>query len=104
MQIPLDVAEPARRLEPKMTVLKPRSRMISVRLSEDEYSALQHLCATTGARSVSDLTRDAMRALLNGQVHENPPAILIDEFRTRLSNLDQKVDELAGRVALRAES
>jgi len=45
-----------------------------------------------------------MRALLNGQVHENPPAILIDEFRTRLSNLDQKVDELAGRVALRAES
>jgi len=86
-----------------MTVLKPRSRMISVRLSEDEYSALLQLCATTGARSVSDLTRDAMRALLDGQLRESPPANLIDEFRTRLSNLDQKVEELAGRMASRAE-
>ncbi len=73
--------------------------MISVRLSEDEYSALQQLCATTGARSVSDLTRDAMRALLNGQVRENPQASFVDEFRTRLSNLDHKVEELAGLVA-----
>jgi Arc/MetJ-type ribon-helix-helix transcriptional regulator len=83
-----------------MTVLKPRSRMISVRLSEDEYSALQQLCASTGARSVSDLTRDAMRALLNGQVRDSAPTNFVDEFRTRLSNLDQKVEELAGRVAL----
>jgi Arc/MetJ-type ribon-helix-helix transcriptional regulator len=74
--------------------------MISVRLSEDEYSALQQLCASTGARSVSDLTRDAMRALLNGQVRDSAPTNFVDEFRTRLSNLDQKVEELAGRVAL----
>ena len=74
--------------------------MISVRLSEDEYSALQQLCAASGARSVSDLTRDAMRALLNGQAHESAPANFVDEFRTRLSNLDQKVEELAGLVAI----
>jgi hypothetical protein len=74
--------------------------MISVRLSEDEYSALQQVCAATGARSVSDLTRDAMRALLNGQVREGTPATFVDEFRTRLSNLDQKVEELAGLVAV----
>jgi Arc/MetJ-type ribon-helix-helix transcriptional regulator len=73
--------------------------MISVRLSEDEYSALQQLCASTGARSVSDLTRDAMRALLNGQVRESSSVGFVDEFRTRLSNLDQKVEELAGLVA-----
>jgi hypothetical protein len=73
--------------------------MISVRLSEDEYLALQQLCATTGARSVSDLTRDAMQALLNGQVRENTPVNFIEEFRTRLSSLDQKVEELAGLVA-----
>jgi hypothetical protein len=73
--------------------------MISVRLSEDEYSALQQLCASTGARSVSDLTRDAMRALLNGQARESTSANFADEFRARLSNLDQKVEELAGLVA-----
>jgi Arc/MetJ-type ribon-helix-helix transcriptional regulator len=82
-----------------MTVLKPRSRMISVRLSEEEYSALQQLCASTGARSVSDLTRDAMRSLLEGQLRGNESASLIDEFRSRLSDLDQKVEELAGLVA-----
>ena len=74
--------------------------MISVRLSEDEYSALRQLCASTGARSVSDLTRDAMRALLNGQVRESSPVNFVDEFRTRLSTLDQKVEELAGLVAV----
>ncbi len=82
-----------------MTVLKPRSRMISVRLSEDEYSALQQLCASTGARSVSDLTRDAMRTLLNGKGHENSSLSFADEFRDRLTNLDQKIEELAGLVA-----
>lgn len=82
-----------------MTVLKPRSRMISVRLSEDEYSALQQLCASTGARSVSDLTRDAMRSLLEAQLRGNPSASVIDEFRARLSDLDQKVEELATLVA-----
>ena len=82
-----------------MTVLKPRSRMISVRLSEDEYSALQQLCVATGARSVSDLTRDAMRALLNKQFRETTPSGFIDEFRSRLCNLDQKVNDLAELVA-----
>jgi len=82
-----------------MTVLKPRSRMISVRLSEDEYSALQQLCATTGARSVSDLTRDAMRALLNKQVRETTPSGFVDEFRSRLGNLDQRVNDLVELVA-----
>ena len=41
-----------------------------------------------------------MRALLNGQVREGTPATFVDEFRTRLSNLDQKVEELAGLVAV----
>lgn len=73
--------------------------MISVRLSEDEYSALQQLCAATGARSVSDLTRDAMRALLNKQVRETAQSGDIDEFRSRLGNLDQRVNDLAQLVA-----
>ena len=81
-----------------MTVLKPRSRMISVRLSEDEYSALQDMCSTTGARSISDLTRDAMRALLSGPTPESIRGKFFEEFRTRLSKLDQRVEELAGLI------
>ena len=82
-----------------MAVIKPRSRMISVRLSEDEYSALLQLCLTTGARSVSDLTRDAMRALLVSSTRDNGFDNYVEEFRNQISKLDRKVEELAKRVA-----
>jgi hypothetical protein len=82
-----------------MTVLKPRSRMISVRLSEDEYLALRRLCTATGARSVSDLTRDAMRALANGPNREDVVGSYLEEVRAQISNLNRKVEELAGRIA-----
>ena len=81
-----------------MTVLKPRSRMISVRLSEEEYSALRQLCATTGARSVSDLTRDAMRALLDSSTRDVRFSDYFAEFHARINKLDRKVEELANRV------
>lgn len=83
-----------------MTVLNPRSRMISVRLSEEEYSALRRLCSVTGARSVSDLTRDAMRMLLNGvgREREDVLAIHADEFRTQMRSLDRKIEQLAADI------
>ena len=77
--------------------------MISVRLSEEEYSALRRLCSVTGARSVSDLTRDAMRTLLNGHPREDVPGIDMDEFRTQMRSLDRKIEQLAADItSLRA--
>ncbi len=81
-----------------MTVLNPRSRMISVRLSEEEYSALRRLCSVTGARSVSDLTRDAMRVLLSGTSREGPLGVHVDEFRTQMRSLDRKIEQLAAEI------
>jgi hypothetical protein len=79
----------------RMTVLKPRSRMISIRLSDEEYLGLKQLCAVTGARSVSDLTRDAMRVVLNGVNRDDVLGLRLDEFRSQLKNLDRKLDQLA---------
>ena len=81
-----------------MTVLKPRTRMISVRLSEEEYSTLRRLCLVTGARSVSDLARDAMHGLLNGSNRENIFGIPTDEFRTQMRSLDRKIEQLAAEI------
>jgi hypothetical protein len=72
--------------------------MISVRLSEEEYSALRHLCSVTGARSVSDLTRDAMRVLLNGGGREEALGIHVDEFRSQMRSLDRKIEQLAADI------
>jgi len=38
--------------------------MLSFRLSEDQYHALQRLSVSVGARSVSDYARDALFGLL----------------------------------------
>lgn len=83
-----------------MTETKRRSRMISVRLSEEEYAALRHLCSLTGARSVSDLTRDAMRSVLKRIDREEPFGGNIEEFRTGMKNLEKKVEQLEAKIML----
>ncbi len=70
-----------------MKALQRRTRMISVRLSEEEYSALRRLCFMTGARSVSDLARDAMRKLLNGGHRETALESQMETFRLQMEHL-----------------
>jgi hypothetical protein len=77
--------------------------MISVRLSEEEYLDLRRLCSIRGARSVSDLTRDAMRVLLNGanRSDTNRDDVLnihVDEFRSQMKSLDRKIEQLAADI------
>jgi|HubBroStandDraft_5_1064220.scaffolds.fasta_scaffold266038_2 Arc/MetJ-type ribon-helix-helix transcriptional regulator len=81
-----------------MAVLKLRTRMISVRLSDDEYSALKALCLIRGARSVSDLTRDAVRSLLNRKEREDLLSERLEEFGLQMKGLDQKIERLALRI------
>ena len=72
--------------------------MISVRLSEEEYTALKRVCLITGARSVSDLTRDAMRVLLNGVNRPDVFGLHMDEFRTQMRTLNSKIEQLAAEI------
>jgi hypothetical protein len=74
--------------------------MISVRLSEEEYSALIHLCSLTGARSVSDLTRDAMRTVLRGVNREDSHGSDLDEFRADMRSLEKKVEQLEAKITM----
>lgn len=67
--------------------------MISVRLSEAEYDELCRLSAITGARSLSDLARDAMRLLLKISNHDR----LTDHagsFQAQMDQLNRRIDEL----------
>lgn len=87
-----------------MTVLKPRTRMISVRLSQEEYLALRDICSITGARSVSDVTRDAVRSVLRA-VHREETDFNPEELRAGLKSLEQRIDTLEARfTALRGET
>jgi hypothetical protein len=53
----------------------------------------------TGARSVSDLTRDSMRVLLNGANREDNSGMNMDEFRSEIRNLNKKLEQLAAEIA-----
>jgi hypothetical protein len=82
-----------------MTVLNPRSRKISVRLSEEEYSSLQRLCFVTAERNVSDLTRRAVHELLSGTSRETVLRSDLNEFRDQMRRLDQRVEQLAAEFS-----
>jgi len=77
-----------------MTVAKPKNRMISFRLSDEEYEHLVNLCETQSARSLSDLARSAMQSLIanggvNGGVNGGG-----DGLEERLSHLDGRLNAL----------
>lgn len=77
-----------------MKVLKPRSRMISVRLSQAEYDELCRLSAVTGAHSLSDLARDAMRLLLRISNHDRVSTDAVGSFQAQVDQLNRRIDEL----------
>jgi DNA-binding transcriptional regulator GbsR (MarR family) len=45
-------------------VLKPRERSVYFRISEDEFHQFVSVCEQEGARSVSDLARNAVQRLI----------------------------------------
>ena len=81
-----------------MAVLKPRSRTISVRLSEEEFLALRRVRLLTGARSVSELTREAMRPVLRNVDREDLLGPGLDEFRAGIKSLEKKIEQLEAKI------
>lgn len=73
-----------------------RSKMVSIRLSDEEFRRLRELCMTSGARSLSDLARDAMRRLIAGDGTAGEVLTeRVAELDQRLSHLQEKVTRLA---------
>lgn len=79
--------------------MKSRSHMISVRFSEDEYSAVLHYCSLTGARSASSMIRDAVQSVLNNLRRDDSVVRDLDDFRTGIRNLESKVAQLDAKLA-----
>ena len=86
-----------------MSVLKRRSRMISFRVSEDEYIGLKNLCVNEGARSVSDIARDAVHRLITNQSWPNNQIeTVVQVLQGRIEALDVEVKRLG--MALNGQS
>jgi len=77
-----------------MSVVGPRNRMVYFRLSESEFQLLASLCnGAEGARSVSELSRSAVRRLLS-EVRDGNVGNLGQTFQ----DVDRRFQELENRL------
>jgi hypothetical protein len=90
-----------------MAVLRRRNKLVSFRLSEQEYEALQSVSASEGARSISDFARAALCEVLvanrAGAGNHQRPAdntvnITLERLATTMGELNRVISRLSSRV------
>lgn len=69
-------------------------------MSEEEFSTLRRICLATGARSVSDLAREAMRGLLNGTSQDSRNDAATNGYSAQMRELEQRVDKLSAEIEM----
>lgn len=83
-----------------MLMSNRKSKMISIRLSAEEYQRFRELCALYGSRNLSELARDAMNHLLqthNGQQDGKPDP---HELDSQLKMLQDRLETLNADIEL----
>jgi hypothetical protein len=83
-----------------VAVLKPRERLVYFRVSEDEFRQFVSVCEQAGARSVSDLARNAVQRLI-AEGQRNREDHSIDEKIQVLERLIAAVTEQLTLLALK---
>lgn len=78
----------------------PRARSISIRLSLEEFSALEKYCVASGARSISDLARSAICGLLNRAHEESALTVTVHEHSALVKSLEGKIEQLTTEIGL----
>ena len=82
-----------------MVVLKRRSRIVTFRVSPDEYDALRKSCFDSGERSIADFSRAA--ALQRVKTFDAPPVNLSGDLMTltkALRELDLTLGDIRTRI------
>lgn len=81
-----------------MTILSPRTRTLGVRLSEEEYAALEKFCVETGARSISDLARTAICGWIRQADRQSALASTLDQNVAQVKDLEQRIEALTAQI------
>lgn len=82
-----------------MTILTPRVRTIGVRLREDEYALLETFCIETGAQSIADVARSAIRAYIRDAHQKNALVLHANRSSIQMKELEAKVAQLTLEIA-----
>jgi hypothetical protein len=66
-----------------------RTKMISFRLTAEEYSRFSELCSACGTPTVSELARGAIKSLLN-----QPAQVPREALESRVAELEGRINKL----------
>ena len=81
---------------PAIDVVKGRRRLVSFRLTDDEYRGLKRLTEERGAQSLSDFVRSSVCAILeNREPWEEEVAYTMREFGRQAAELHGLVEQLS---------
>ena len=85
-----------------MPRLTRRDKVISIRLSNEEYDQLQSLCVAKGGNSISELARNGMKLLLSQEIHSGAAAMesRVNHMQDRVTTLDREVARLSNVLGL----
>jgi len=75
-----------------------KSKMVSFRLSPEEYRRIREMCAAQGMRSVSDLARTAMLKLVASENHTDPLTYEVRDLRDQIRSISQALERISHEV------
>ena len=75
---------------------KPKTKMVSFRLSPDEYHLCRKACSARGARNISELARTALQFML--VEHPVPPDERVRELQERVRMLSADIERYAAEL------
>ncbi len=82
-----------------MSGLKPRSRLVNFRLTEEEYGRLAAVCLRKGSPSISDFARAAILRTIEAEAgRDGPLDNVLAAFGERLNDLERSFRNLAQPV------
>ena len=79
-----------------------RTKVVSIRLSNEEYNQFVSLCVARGTDSISELARAALKMLANIEKSNGKPAIesRVEIMDTRITLLDREVGRLSSLLGV----
>lgn len=84
--------------------MNSKSKMVSFRLSADEYSRLRDAASAAGVNSLSELARTALQQILNTHDgHSVPLDEQVRGLRARIDTISSELDRLMARLGSSAE-
>ena len=83
-----------------------KSRMVSIRISDEDYREIKSHCGERGAANVSEFVRAATMHALDLPEMSSFPAFLslqVSSLERRLDRLDEQVSRLADRMNIASQ-